>query len=271
MPGAGIRAEGDLCQQPLEGITTMTQPAADPHLWASVWTAYQRTASDSLTAIDDARQALRAEVDRSARLTPRIDLYLDPVCPYTWIVARWLLEVEQLRDIDLQYHVMSLRMLNEDRVVDPGYRATIEAATGPSRVATAVWTGYGSRALRAWHTGFGSRIFDHWRYADRAEYDTAARRALVEAGLPATLGDAADSDEYDTALRRSHDEAVGPVGADAGTPIVHIGGTAFFGPVLNAIPRGADAVRIFDGVCLLATSPDFFELKRTRTAPPTFG
>lgn len=245
------------------------------HLWTSVWTAYQRNttgaplpASRDPTATDDARRALKAGTDGP---TLRINMYIDPVCPYTWIVSRWLLEVEALRDLDLRYDVMSLRMLNEHRAVDPGYRANLDVSTGPSRVAAAVLTGHGSDGLRAWHTAFGSRIFDHWRMPDRSEYDTATRAALVEAGLPESLGDAADSDSHDAELRRSHEAAVGPVGADAGTPIVHIGGAAFFGPVLNAVPRGADALRIFDGVCLLATSPDFFELKRTRTEPPTYG
>ncbi|MFG1908120.1 hypothetical protein [Kribbella sp. NPDC048928] len=41
-----------------------------------------------------------------------------------------------------------------------------------------------------------------------------------------------------------------------------------FGPVLNAVPLGDDALRLFDGVRLLGRSRDFFELKRTRSTPP---
>jgi hypothetical protein len=138
-------------------------------------------------------------------------------------------------------------------------------------VATAVWVNYGPEALRAWHTAFGSEIFDQWRLPDGAEYHAAAENALAAAGLPVVLASVADSTEYDEPLRHSHTEGAAPVGVDSGTPVIHIDGAAFFGPVLNAVPRGADALRVFDGARLLAGSPDFFELKRTRTAPPEFG
>jgi hypothetical protein len=245
----------------------MTQPdrtGADLDLWDQVTKTYL---TERLGIVPAAGLRERTEAARSRQsIAPRVDLYVDPVCPYTWVVACWLREVAQRRELDIGYHVMSLRMLNEGR--DDTYSRQLDSSTGPSRVATAVVVNHGPAAFQAWHGAFGNLIFDHWRYPTPAEYRAASTQALSETGLPVTLADAADSTEYDEALRRSHDEGTLPVGVDGGTPVIHLDGTAFFGPVLNAVPRGDDALRLFDGVRLLAGAPDFYELKRTRSTPP---
>jgi len=179
--------------------------------------------------------------------------------------------VERQRSIDLHHHVMSLRILNEHRELHPDYRAVVDRTRGPARVATAVLEHHGHRALRTWHAAFGSMVFGHWHLPSAEEYGAASRQALVDTGLPARLADAAHSTEYDERLRRSHEEGVRPVGDDCGTPVLHFDGAAFFGPVINSTPLGADALRLFEGVRLLATLTDFYELKRTRTRPPDLG
>jgi hypothetical protein len=47
-----------------------------------------------------------------------------------------------------------------------------------------------------------------------------------------------------------------------GTPIIHTGGGAFFGPVMTGVPRGSEALQVFDGLLLLASYPRLFEIKR---------
>jgi hypothetical protein len=199
-----------------------------------------------------------------------VDFWFDPVCPYSWIGSRWLLEVEQCRPVDVRWHVMSLYLLNEHRTDDPSYLDYLREVSGAARVATAAAYRFGSDVLRELYSGFGEVIFDHWRYATRDECREAMRAALVRARLPLDLVESFDTTEYDGELRRSHLTAMAAVGDEGGTPSTALNGVAFSGPVLSSIPRGEDATRIFDGCLLLTGFHDFFEIKRTRTAEPVF-
>jgi hypothetical protein len=181
-----------------------------------------------------------------------------------------MLEVEKVRDITTEWHVMSLAILNADRDLPEDYKKLMEKAKGPVRVCIAAEQAKGSEVLLPLYTALGNRIHIEARGRDETQGPLIIAEALEEVGLPASLAEAAGSDEYDVALAKSHHAGMDPVGDDVGTPVIHYNGTAIFGPVVTPAPKGEAAGRLWDGVLLCTGTEGFFELKRTRTLGPVF-
>lgn len=195
-----------------------------------------------------------------------LDLWFDTACPWAWMTSRWGLEVAKVRDIDVKFHVMSLNILNRDKDIPADYRELMDRALAPMRIVTAAIAEHGEQVAEPLYTAIGTRIHP----GGEQDFDKAVAEALAEVGLPDDLRKYGDRDDYDAALQESHDEALALVGDDVGTPICRVAGTAFFGPVVTPAPKGEDAGRLFDGVLAVASTPGFFELKRTRNQGPVF-
>ncbi|MFE2290072.1 DsbA family protein [Streptomyces sp. NPDC059452] len=202
------------------------------------------------------------------------DFWFDPLCPWAWMTSRWILEVEKVRDIEVRWHVMSLAVLNEDKLDDvpEEYREMLATkAWGPVRVVTAAQQLHGDEVVGPLYTALGTRFHNN------GEGPTleAVAGALKDVGLPAELIEYADKDTYDTELRASHKEGIDKVGQEVGTPVVAVPGAdgeqiAFFGPVVTPAPKGEEAAKLWDGTLLVASIPGFYEIKRTRTQGPIF-
>ncbi|MFF4287957.1 DsbA family protein [Streptomyces sp. NPDC001633] len=204
------------------------------------------------------------------------DFWFDPLCPWAWMTSRWMLEVEKVRPVEVRWHVMSLAVLNEDKLdtLPEEYAENMRPggkAWGPVRVVIAAQQLHGDEAVGRLYTALGTRF--HNEGLGVTPESIAA--ALDDAGLPPELIEYADKDTYDKELRASHKAGIDLVGQEVGTPVIAVPGSdgdqiAFFGPVVTPAPKGEDAAKLWDGTLMVASIPGFYEIKRTRTAPPSF-
>ncbi|MCL7492445.1 DsbA family protein [Streptomyces sp. MCA2] len=221
------------------------------------------------------------------------DFWFDPLCPWAWLTSRWMLEVEKVRPVEVRWHVMSLAVLNEDKLdeLPEEYRENMRPggkAWGPVRVVIAAQQLHGDEAVGKLYTALGTRIHNEGLGVN----PESIAAALEDAGLPADLIEYADKDTYDTELRASHKEGIDLVGQEVGTPVIAVPGPdshgasaassnggggratggqiAFFGPVVTPAPKGEEAAKLWDGTLMVASIPGFYEIKRTRTQGPVF-
>jgi DSBA-like thioredoxin domain len=195
-----------------------------------------------------------------------VEMWFDPVCPWAWLTSRWLVEVEQVRDVEVTWSVMSLAVLNEKRELPADYRSMMDRAWSPVRVIVAAARDHGPTVIKPLFDAMGTRI----HVGGEKDYLRVVAPALQEVGLPADLVRFAGSSEVDDEVRASHGRAIDLVGDEVGTPVIRMDGVAFFGPVVTPAPKGEAAGRLWDGWVLMAGTPGFFELKRTRTQSPSF-
>ncbi|CAL9535213.1 mycothiol-dependent nitroreductase Rv2466c family protein [Streptomyces sp. enrichment culture] len=211
----------------------------------------------------------------SEQSTPTpVDFWFDPLCPWAWMTSRWVLEVEKVRNIEVRWHLMSLAVLNEDRLdeLPEEYRELLETkAWGPVRIVIAAQEEHGAGVLGDLYTALGTRIHNR----DEGPGKETVAAALEDVGLPGSLMEHWDATPYEAQLRASHKEGIEKVGQDVGTPVIAVPGPdgeqiAFFGPVVTPAPQGEEAGRLWDGTVAVASVPGFYEIKRSRTKGPDF-
>ncbi|MGD2096596.1 MAG: DsbA family protein [Desulfobacterales bacterium] len=200
-----------------------------------------------------------------------VDFYWDPVCPWCWITSRWMIDVGRQKQIQVNWKLFSLKIINADRDIPEPYKRQHEMGLKALRVAAAVRKAYGNDALAKMYTVMGTRY-----HHDEKDIDTPEELAKIldTGGFPARLAKAAAAHEWDKAIQADMDRAFAKVGKDVGVPLIVLeggDGPGFFGPVCSPAPTGKAAVAFWDAIIVAGRTPGFYELKRTRETEPQFG
>ena len=207
-----------------------------------------------------------------------LDFYFDPVCPFAWMTSKWVRLVADQRDYQVDWRLISLRLVNAG--VDyaahfpPGYELAHTAGLELLRVAAAVRAAHGPEDVGRLYAAYGAELFDS---APGREEDLHrdpagfASEVLSGLGLPAELADAVSDTYFDEEIRAETDRALSLTGRDVGTPILHFDppdGAALFGPVISRLPSPSDALDLWEHVVGLARFGGFAELKRSLRESP---
>jgi hypothetical protein len=206
-----------------------------------------------------------------------VEFFWDPVCPWAWLTSRWMCEVQQLRNLTIDWRFISLRLLNGAKNYDTDFPAGYPAVHGTGlkllRVAAAVRDDGQRDRMHTLYTQFGGDLHVRGRRDEIVNnFDAGFPDYLRSVGIEEKFIAAANDEKWDAVLQAETDEALLRTGKDVGTPIISYnrdGQTySFFGPVISRVPRGDEALRLWDAFWELATFDGLAELKRSLRSKP---
>lgn len=212
-----------------------------------------------------------------------LEFFFDPVCPWAWITSRWVVEVQSLRSYEVRWRFISLKLINATNTADwygDQYKRWHAMGHEALRVSVAIEGSFGNERVGDFYTAIGTQTHNMKRRDDfAASSESFISEALAvanfsEAEVKSLIGSAFD-ESFDERIASDTDLAFSRTGKDVGTPILTFrpgqeNEGSFFGPVISRIPRGSEALTLWDAIEVVATTPGVSELKRTLRASPVF-
>ena len=194
-----------------------------------------------------------------------IDLYLDPVCPFSWVTSRWLLDAADRTGATVTLRQMSLAVLNEGKELEGKPKRMMERSRRLGRLFAAATTRHGQDAFARLYDTLGSQIHVRGNEITADE----VKELLATCGLDEALYEALDDGGLDDEVRRNHQASQDALGGAAGSPIIAVDGRGFHGPVLTRIPPHEGGVGLLDAILVVVKSAEFATLQRPTHGPPT--
>lgn len=190
------------------------------------------------------------------------------------MTARWVVDVvAPERNLSVTWQPISLLRKNKPDPEGGAYPVYLQTHR-MLRVMESVRDAEGDAGFFQLYLEVGTRI----HHDQDRDFDIAD--ALRARGLDVSHADAWDDEAWDDVIAKRMDAGLDLVGEDVGTPIISVSRTpgdatservGIFGPVISEVPERQDALDLWDAVVTMTRVPGFWELKKTRTSPPSFG
>jgi 2-hydroxychromene-2-carboxylate isomerase len=226
-------------------------------------------------------------------MSSSVEFFFDPICPFAWVTSRWVHEVRNQRDVEVAWRFISLENVNapqfekdeaavakgEQPSLPPQYRDISRVGNRLLRVAAALRDAEGNDAVDAFYTAVGTRLHNEGLSAQlwsgELELDGLLDQLLDAAGVSQEVRERAEDERWAEVVRDETKLALSRTGEDVGTPIItwdldRPDEASLFGPVISRIPRGEEAVRLWDAVETVALTPGIAEFKRSQRAELSF-
>lgn len=192
-----------------------------------------------------------------------VEFYFDLMCPYAYQASIWIREVRARTGLDVSWRFFSLEEIN--RLEGKKHPWEREWSYGWSQMRVgALLRRQSMDLLDRWYELMGKAFHDEG-VATQEPVEHA--RLLGELGQPPDTLDRAiaDPSTHDD-VRHDHDHVVDTYGAFGVPLLVLPDDRPLFGPVVAPPPRGDDAMRLWELVVGLSEFPNFYELKKPKSA-----
>lgn len=194
-----------------------------------------------------------------------LSFFFDPLCPWTWLTSRWFVEATERRGIAVHWRAYSLACITEGADDGGDDEERLQRSQRALRVVESLTAEGRHGSAGDFYRELGTRVHLDGR--------PLGDDVIVQAGTAVGVDDVADrlaDESLDELLRAAYAEILSVLGDDVGSPGIRLDATgrALFGPIVNPAPTGTDADRLLAALLTLLEIPEFYELKRSRTAPP---
>jgi cytochrome P450 len=161
--------------------------------------------------------------------TTDVTMWFDPVCPFSWNTARWLVGAADTAGFDIRWEINSMAVLHEGRDLPPTQQARMSVSRQVGRLMAGIRRELGSAGLPEAYMAFGEMLFAQSTRLN----DEVIDHVLATVSARDTTAAALSDTSLDPLVRRSQEAGSQALGETGDSPIVRVNSHAFFGPVLT--------------------------------------